>query len=258
MDDVGNMDNYGRILATGPASLVIKPSASFRNLPGGVLGGSGTLEFPKGLNDNVGTLAPGLSIGTLTVVGSVSNAGTALLDLELGGSATNAHDRLLVQGTLHLDGTLRVTLTNGFIPAPGDSFTVVEATGLSGVFANAIPDSGNTASGAELGEVKADVTYDTASVPRRVMLSNVEPLATGDEPLILAIEPVPPIVTVRFAPAETNRLYTLLFRPSLTEGDWTPADGATPRPGNGDTDELTHTNAPASSGFYRVSGETLD
>lgn len=256
--NVGSLDNAGRILATGSARLVINPSGAFRNLAGGVLGGPGTFEFPDGLGSNAGTLAPGLSVGTLTIVGNVSNAGTALLDLELGGAATNAHDRLLVQGALALGGTLRVTLVDDYAPAPGDTLTVVQASGLSGVFANAVPASGDTAVGADLGGVRADVTYDTASTPRRVLLANVEPLGVGEPPAILAVDPAPPSVTVRFAPAETNWLYTLLFRPSLAEGDWAAAPGAGPRPGNGGTDAFTHTNAPAAAGFYRVRAEPLD
>jgi hypothetical protein len=254
LDNVGNLDNYGRILATGTARLIVNPLSSFRNLEGGVLGGLGTIEFTDGFAGNAGTLAPGLSAGTLTIIGNVSNAGTALLDLELGGAATNAFDRLVVQGALTLGGTLRVTLLGGFTPAPGDTFAVVLASSLNGVFANAVPASGNTAVGADLGGARADVTYDTSSYPARALLSNVESLGEAEPPAFLSVEASPPTVSVRFAPAETNWLYTLLFRPSLVVGDWSAVPGAGPRFGNGGTDELTHTNAPA-AGFYRVRAE---
>ena len=53
LDGLGSLDNYGRILATGAARLVINPYAALRNLAGGTLGGRQTPPvrrklFPKG------------------------------------------------------------------------------------------------------------------------------------------------------------------------------------------------------------------
>jgi hypothetical protein len=47
-----------------------------------------------------------------------------------------------VLGPASLDGTLDVSLANGFIPSPDDTFYVIEAGSLSGTFANVVlPDS---------------------------------------------------------------------------------------------------------------------
>lgn len=251
LDNVGSLDNYGRILATGPARLVVNPSGAFRNLAGGVLGGTGVFEFPFNLGDNAGTLAPGLSAGTLTLIGNVSNAGSALLDLELGGVETNAFDRLVVQGALALGGSLRVTLLDGCVPAPGETFSVVLADGLSGVFVNAVPVLGGTAVAADLGGVRADVTYDCASIPRRVLLSNVEALGPG--PLeIAAFDGTADgrSVTVE---SSASALYTLQRRTELVAGAWADVPGCINVSGTGGSLTLTDTNTPVPpTCFYRL------
>lgn len=251
LDNVGSLDNYGRILATGPARLVVNPSGAFRNRAGGVLGGTGVFEFPFNLGDNAGTFVPGLPAGTLTVIGNVSNAGTAFLDLELGGVETNAFDRLVVQGVLTLGGILRVTLLDGCVPAPGDTFAVVLADGLSGVFVNAVPVLGDTAVAADLGGVRADVTYDCASIPRRVLLSNVEALGSG--PLeIAAFDGTADgrSVTVE---SSASALYTLQRRTELVSGAWADVPGCVNVPGTGGRLTLSDTNTPAPpTCFYRL------
>jgi len=47
-------------------------------------------------------------------------------------------DRLLVSGAASLGGTLSVELLGGFTPAPSDTFVILDAASLSGVFANAV------------------------------------------------------------------------------------------------------------------------
>ena len=87
----------------------------------GTLGGSGTINGAVTLN---GTLAPGNSPGTLTINNSLTMGDNAVTIMELAGTAANLYDHVNVSGTLTLDGTIRVTLTGGFNPAFGDTFTL--------------------------------------------------------------------------------------------------------------------------------------
>ena len=60
------------------------------------------------------------------------------------GASANGHDRLVSAGEAQLDGTLSVSLFNSFIPQPGQCFTIVVASVVSGHFAAtnlpALPD----------------------------------------------------------------------------------------------------------------------
>ncbi|HVS71156.1 MAG TPA: PEP-CTERM sorting domain-containing protein, partial [Phycisphaerae bacterium] len=62
---------------------------------------------------------------------------TAGLTMELGGrNEGSQYDRLTISGNAALDGTLDVTLINGFVPRVGDSFLLLDGGTLSGGFGN--------------------------------------------------------------------------------------------------------------------------
>ncbi len=103
-------------------------------LQGGVLGGVGTLTGT--VAQTGGSIAPGLSPGTLTVTGSLTQNATSMLDIELGGLTPGTeHDRLAVSGAATIAGTLRLQFVNGFVPHFGDSFTVLTASSVNGTYA---------------------------------------------------------------------------------------------------------------------------
>jgi autotransporter-associated beta strand protein len=98
-----------------------------------------------------GTLAPGDTgtPGRTWITGNYTSAPSAVLALDLGGTTqasafTNApgsYDYVFVNnGAAVLDGTLRVSLINGFTPSAGNTFDVLASTGtgaaLSGGFSN--------------------------------------------------------------------------------------------------------------------------
>ncbi len=173
----GGMINRGTILVEGSSGLEIQPDLTdgFVNEPGGIVGGAGTIEFLFVDFDNDGVISPGLSAGTLTIDGSVVNADTSELRLELAGASS--YDTLDVTGAFAADGEISVSLLGSFIPAPTDTFTVLTAGTLSGYFDNAIPSAGDTAYGVATGGVLFDVSYDfTAGT---VTLSNVTPEPTS-------------------------------------------------------------------------------
>lgn len=111
--------NEGTLLVTGS----ISGSTSSVNT-GGTLGGTGTLG-PVLVNG--GTLAPGMSAGTLTT-GNLSFSATSTFSLELSDASVPAsNDFLQVNGNLTLDGTLAVTELAGFT---GESFLFAAYTGI--------------------------------------------------------------------------------------------------------------------------------
>jgi hypothetical protein len=80
---------------------------------GQTLGGNGTVN--GGVNANLGNIAPGASIGTLTT-GSLSmgNASSLTIEADLSSPVVNgvvSSDVLAVNGTVQLDGTLILSLT---------------------------------------------------------------------------------------------------------------------------------------------------
>jgi T5SS/PEP-CTERM-associated repeat protein len=114
----------------------------------GILRGTGTFEGNIGVN---GTVQPGLPIGTLNVA-SIGFTGDrqARLDIQIGGTvAGTQHDRLAVANGASLNGTLALSLVNGFVPTIGQTFDVVTAGSINGQFA--------AISGTDLGGGKAFV-----------------------------------------------------------------------------------------------------
>jgi hypothetical protein len=83
-----------------------------------------------------GTYDPGFS-PTLATVGSVSFSPTNVLNVELGGTTRGSqYDAVIASGNLTLGGTLRVSLIDGFSPAIGNSFDILDWSTLSGRFAS--------------------------------------------------------------------------------------------------------------------------
>ncbi|MFH1748040.1 MAG: hypothetical protein ABIG44_13475 [Planctomycetota bacterium] len=82
-------------------------------------------------------LLPSLSslpAGHLYVNGDFTASASAELRIRIHGTALNDYDRLSVQNTANLGGELDVRLTSGFVPALGDSFSVLGCSARNGVF----------------------------------------------------------------------------------------------------------------------------
>lgn len=92
-------------------------------LNSGVLAGGGTIRTAAGsalVSD--GTVAPGASVGSLTVDGDLDLQPGNWLDIEL--TTPTAHDVLAVTADLTLGGTLNV-VNLGYAPEVGDQFVIV-------------------------------------------------------------------------------------------------------------------------------------
>ncbi len=146
---------------------------------GGSLEGTGTID---GDLENGGTVSPGASPGTLSVTGAYTQTASGGLEIELGGTvAGTGYDQLVVDGAAALDGTLVVSLIDGFTPAAGQVFTVLQYGSHTGAFEEVIlPDPGEGLrfridySGEELsliveeesqGSISGTVTYTGKDLP---------------------------------------------------------------------------------------------
>jgi hypothetical protein len=111
-------------------------SQATMTLSGGALGGFGSVLGT--VNNTGGTLSPGASPGLLTIgSGYTQGAGGSLLTELAGTTAGTQYDQLNVSsGSVTLGGTLNVSLLGGFVPAVGNSFTLITSAGnISGTFA---------------------------------------------------------------------------------------------------------------------------
>ena len=73
-----------------------------------------------------GHVAPGSSPESLATANFTLSAG-AFLDVEIGGTTpATQYDQLIVTGTVTLGGTLTSRLINGFNPANGATFTIID------------------------------------------------------------------------------------------------------------------------------------
>ena len=82
-------------------------------------------------------MAPGLSPGILSVAGPLTQTATSHLAIQIGGTTVGTqYDRLDVDGTAALAGTLDLSTIDGFVPALGQTFTVLTTTSRSGTFTN--------------------------------------------------------------------------------------------------------------------------
>ena len=102
--------------------------------PEGTLEGNGRILSKV---TNFGTVAPGLSAGTILISNDYDQLATGVLEIELGGLAPiTEYDVLEVFGMTNLDGTLAVSLIDGFVPSVGDTFEIVNGSPISGIFSN--------------------------------------------------------------------------------------------------------------------------
>lgn len=87
--------------------------------------------------ENLATIRLDTSPGSLVFEGDLGLAPTSVLDAMIGlGAAHDEAGHLEVQGALTLDGTLQVTLANGYTPAVDDQFEIVSAATFAGAFAS--------------------------------------------------------------------------------------------------------------------------
>ncbi len=120
----------GTLLVNG----VVGPSAV--TVAGGTLGGNGIIQGPVTIQSG-GRLAPGSSIGVLTISNSVTLSGTTVMELN---AATGTNDVVRGITTLTHGGTLSLSNLAGTIAA-SNAFKLFSANSYRGAFAALVPAS---------------------------------------------------------------------------------------------------------------------
>jgi len=161
--------NAGTTIANG--AITLSAGESFQ-INDGTLTGGGTAT--GALLNTGGFVKPGPTgaptIGTLNVVGAFTQGTEGTFDVELGASS---NDLLAVTSTATVAGKLVARFANGFQPAVGQSFTILTASAVSGLFNCVTSDALPT--GALL------VTYFPTSIKVTVVAGTTNPAdLTGD------------------------------------------------------------------------------
>ncbi len=107
------------------------------NQSGGFIQGLGTI-IPSAFSNAGGTLSPGLSSGILAFDAS-EDFSNAILNIEINGTAgagiVGGHDQITVNGTPSLGGTAVLNVTNGYTPTNGDEVVILDGTSnVTGIF----------------------------------------------------------------------------------------------------------------------------
>jgi len=132
---IGTFSNGDTLKVYAGAFLEVN-GGTFHNQTAGVLAGGGTLDMSGTTFINDGTINPGASPGLMTVNGNVTFGPTSVLNMELGGLvAGTQYDAIQISGNAALNGTLNLSLVNGFLPQPGNTFDLVTYGSHSGQFA---------------------------------------------------------------------------------------------------------------------------
>ena len=122
-----DITNSGTIQVSAAGSLQ-STAVFFGALSGNGVAGTGHVFIE-------GDARPGFSPGTMAFGGDVSFSPDATLGIEIGGATPGTqHDRVTVSDSATLAGTLEVTLINGFVPAPGQQFTIMTYGSHLGAF----------------------------------------------------------------------------------------------------------------------------
>jgi hypothetical protein len=133
----------GAYVQTGGSTLVSgRLTVDLLDLRGGTLSGTGVIN---GDVRNAAEVSPGTATATGVIVinGDYTQTGAGSLSLRLGGlAAGDDYDRLVVTGLARLDGTLAVTLVNGYQPQTGDQLQPLLFAGGQGLFSRYSGDAG--------------------------------------------------------------------------------------------------------------------
>jgi hypothetical protein len=134
--------------------------------------------FTHNLTNQGGTLAPGHSAGTTTIVGSYTQQNGAALQIEIGGNSPGTgYDVVNLLSTINLGmanlgGELRLALLGGFVPSASTNFTVLTAPdGIAGAFSNVANGQRLTTTDGN-GSFQVNYGLGSAFDPNQIVLSS--------------------------------------------------------------------------------------
>ena len=98
---------------------------------GGTLEGLGNVEASLVHVLDGGSLTPGNSPGQLSIAGDLIIEEGGILEIEIAGPTPGIdYDVLNVSGDATIDGTIKVIFIDGYVPAPGQTFNVLDVDGI--------------------------------------------------------------------------------------------------------------------------------
>ncbi|PCJ89208.1 MAG: hypothetical protein COA54_00265 [Thiotrichaceae bacterium] len=122
---LGNVENNG-ILSVGNGSRLILA---------GNYSGAGIIEGANGITEFNGDISPGNSPALLDIEGDAVIGGNSIITLELSGeNRADEFDAIDIGGVLTLDGVLEITLADGHVLTPGQSYLLIQASEIKGNF----------------------------------------------------------------------------------------------------------------------------
>jgi fibronectin-binding autotransporter adhesin len=172
--------------------------------------------------------------GVLALEGTVYAQNSGNLTIALGGPNANQCGRLAVSGPAALNGPLKVTLTNGYVPVLGDQFEILSCSSLSGTFSSVNIPAGMTVSNLLNNQGQPEYVYlvVTGIVPAQIQ----SPGKSGD------------IFKFSFGTAN-GQSYTVQQNTNLATANWTFYTNIT---GNGSLYQFTTPVANIPQRFFRV------
>jgi hypothetical protein len=187
---------------------------------GGHFGGVGTAALL--LINRGGTLAPGDTVGTLTVAEYQQTEG-GRLEVDLAGTDAAQFDRLEVMGTALLAGILHVRSAGEFVPAAADTFRIVTAASVSETFGSVEAPEGwevgvtYAVDHVLLGIVAATSTErdpeeeppGAGGIPTVFALTGIAPNPFGERAVVLLDLPWPAEVTLELYDVAGRRVLSL-------------------------------------------------
>lgn len=153
----------GRLIVGGSAGSSARLDSDVAVSDDALLGGHGRILGNVDLASGA-TLAPGNSIGTLTVEGDVAFASGSALEIEA--TPDGSADRLIATGAVSLGGSSLRVLAGSGSWAPSTAYGIVQAGSLSGTFGSVssnlaflTPELSYFATGVDLDLVRNDISY---------------------------------------------------------------------------------------------------
>jgi outer membrane autotransporter protein len=139
-----NVNNFSSLIVSNPGTVAagVNVAQSARlALFGAINGNVSNAGFFQGAGVvagnvvNSGIVAPGASVGRLTINGNYTQDPSGTLRIEVGGLGPSQHDLLVINGRVSLAGGLQLVDVRGFRLSAGDEITFLTANnGLSGTF----------------------------------------------------------------------------------------------------------------------------
>jgi autotransporter-associated beta strand protein len=116
------------------------------------------------LVENAGTLAPGGTGVARNDFRDFIQGASGVLELNLNGTTLGAFDRLQINGSAQLTGTLQLSLGGGYVPALNDTITLLSTTGVvAGLFSPLVQPAG----------MPAGLAFEVNYLPNSVQLKVV-------------------------------------------------------------------------------------